>query len=247
VVAYHALTGVRPFEGVTLGELCVAIKRGEVTPPTRLRNDLGPDIDAWFARALHRDPEGRFQSAKDMAQAIEQAVGMSTTMGSTPSMVAAGAMIATFPGTALSTPPGTRARRTARRALLLLGAGAVVAGAVAVGAVLVGRSGGAAEPTAGAAVSAAATGAPTAVASGTASAVGTGRTDGGTGTARPDDGATAVVAVSSAPVADGSSAPRVGPVLSIPPLGPASAPPRILPGSSSGDERSKRAGEQLGI
>ena len=106
VVAYHALTGERPFDGVTLGELCVAIKRGEFTPPSKLRNDVSPQIDAWFMRAFAKDAEARFTSAKELAVALEAAVGVSSAMGSVPSMVASSPVLATFPGTAVSTQPG---------------------------------------------------------------------------------------------------------------------------------------------
>jgi tRNA A-37 threonylcarbamoyl transferase component Bud32 len=98
VVAYFALTGARPFEGVTLGELCVSIKRGKFVMPSVLRGDLGPDVDAWFAHAFHADLEARFRTAKELAQAFEHAVGASTVMQSTPSGVAQA--LATYGGTA---------------------------------------------------------------------------------------------------------------------------------------------------
>jgi eukaryotic-like serine/threonine-protein kinase len=132
VVAYYALTGVRPFEGTTLGELCVAIKRGTFAPPTTVGSDLPVEIDVWFARALHQDLAARFSSAKEMAQAFELAVGSSSVMSSTPSGIAA--PLQTFPGTAVSRPPH---RPGKRRAPWLIGVAAATVGLAGAAAMLV--------------------------------------------------------------------------------------------------------------
>ncbi|MBI4704774.1 MAG: protein kinase [Deltaproteobacteria bacterium] len=70
VVAYRALTGRLPFLGETLAALVIAINKAELTPPSKLRADLPPEVDAWFARALHRDVQSRFGSAKEMSLAL---------------------------------------------------------------------------------------------------------------------------------------------------------------------------------
>ena len=77
VVAYYALTGRRPFEGKTLGELCVSIKRGTFPLPSVLAGGTPPELDAWFMRAFHQDLRLRFQTAKETAQAFEEACSMS--------------------------------------------------------------------------------------------------------------------------------------------------------------------------
>ncbi|HEU4536389.1 MAG TPA: serine/threonine-protein kinase, partial [Polyangiaceae bacterium] len=74
VVAYHCLIGQVPFEGKTIGGLCVAIEKGIFVPPSRLRPGLSPAVDAWFLRALHRDPAERFASAREMGDAFVAAV-----------------------------------------------------------------------------------------------------------------------------------------------------------------------------
>lgn len=66
VVAYHGLTGVRPFDGETIGALCIAIDRAKFKPVTSLRPELPPALDRFFERALCRDPEGRFASAREL-------------------------------------------------------------------------------------------------------------------------------------------------------------------------------------
>ena len=68
VVAYECCTGRVPFAGETLGELLIALANGRFDPATAFRADLPPAIDGWFARALHRDPDARFGSAKEMAE-----------------------------------------------------------------------------------------------------------------------------------------------------------------------------------
>jgi serine/threonine-protein kinase len=74
VVAYECLTGRRPFNGDTVGAICIAIHAGEFPPPTSLRPDLPAGVDAWFARAFARDVEARFASAEDLAAALEAAM-----------------------------------------------------------------------------------------------------------------------------------------------------------------------------
>ncbi len=80
VVVYHALTGHVPFTGETLGSVAVAINSGSFVAPSKVRVDLPPAVDVWFQRALHREPERRFGSAKELAETLEVALlGQATT------------------------------------------------------------------------------------------------------------------------------------------------------------------------
>jgi serine/threonine protein kinase len=74
VVAYYALTGVRAFQGDSLASLTHSILRARVERATAVRPDLPPSIDAWFTRALAREPERRFSSAREMADSLAQAL-----------------------------------------------------------------------------------------------------------------------------------------------------------------------------
>jgi len=87
VVAYFSLTGRVPFGGETIGSLSVAVHLGAFQPPSNLRPELSPAIDAWFVRMLKRDPNDRFDSAKEMADAFEAAAMARIPM---PSMSAQG-------------------------------------------------------------------------------------------------------------------------------------------------------------
>ena len=73
VLAYEALSGVRPFEGETVGALCVSIARAKFLPPSQMVAGLPPELDGWFARAFDKQRSARFQSAPELAEAFERA------------------------------------------------------------------------------------------------------------------------------------------------------------------------------
>ncbi len=76
VVMYAVLTGRLPFDGETIGALCVAVNAGAFEPVTRFRKDVPTSLDAWFERALQRDQWRRFSSIQEMATALERSVGL---------------------------------------------------------------------------------------------------------------------------------------------------------------------------
>ncbi len=74
VATYEALTGAVPFQGETLGALCIAIVSAQFTPASVKTANLPVAMDFWFARALHVDPDQRFQTAKEFAESFSAAV-----------------------------------------------------------------------------------------------------------------------------------------------------------------------------
>src|SRR5262249_52238573 len=74
VAVYHALTGDVPFKGETVGMLSVAVHAGVFPPPSRLRPGLPSAVDAWVQRALQKDPQQRFGSARELADTLEMAL-----------------------------------------------------------------------------------------------------------------------------------------------------------------------------
>ncbi|MEP7120013.1 MAG: protein kinase [Byssovorax sp.] len=74
VVAYRATTGRLPFHGDTLGALAIKVHEGKFIPASALRPDVPPALDAWFSRALQRNPASRFASLKDLVQGLARAV-----------------------------------------------------------------------------------------------------------------------------------------------------------------------------
>ncbi|MEZ4437445.1 MAG: serine/threonine-protein kinase [Polyangiaceae bacterium] len=74
VCAYVCLTGELPFKGKDVGELCVNLLEAKFTKATMLRPSLPPEIDAFFDKALARNLEDRFQSARELASGLAKAL-----------------------------------------------------------------------------------------------------------------------------------------------------------------------------
>jgi serine/threonine-protein kinase len=94
LIAFECMTGRRPFDGTSLGQLFMSICTLPLPVPSVVaatplgegaaaaeqgkpaRSSAPPDtqvppaFDAWFARAASRDPAQRFQSAGEMAEAL---------------------------------------------------------------------------------------------------------------------------------------------------------------------------------
>jgi serine/threonine-protein kinase len=70
VLLYRALTGQMPFQGESSLDVALRIAGDACPLATSLVPDLPAEVDALFARALARDREDRFQSAREMATAI---------------------------------------------------------------------------------------------------------------------------------------------------------------------------------
>ncbi|HET9932487.1 MAG TPA: protein kinase [Polyangiaceae bacterium] len=71
VIAFECLSGTRPFDGDNL----IALGMKVCTAPTpALSHSLGlpPEFDAWFARALAKDPAHRFQTARELAEELRR-------------------------------------------------------------------------------------------------------------------------------------------------------------------------------
>src|SRR5512142_364519 len=74
VIAFEMFTGQRPFVGNALGDLVLQICVREMPVPSRLA-PVPAGFDEWFAKAAERDPERRFQSARDLANTLREVVG----------------------------------------------------------------------------------------------------------------------------------------------------------------------------
>ena len=82
VVAYECCTGRCPRPATSVGELVVAFASGPIEAPSALRLEVTPELDAWFARALHAQPDERFESTKAMAEALHVAMSTVADRGS---------------------------------------------------------------------------------------------------------------------------------------------------------------------
>jgi eukaryotic-like serine/threonine-protein kinase len=74
VVAYECFTGRVPYAAEAVEALVAAYAAETPVPPSTLRPGLPREVDAWFERALARDPSARFSSAKEMADALDEAL-----------------------------------------------------------------------------------------------------------------------------------------------------------------------------
>jgi serine/threonine protein kinase/class 3 adenylate cyclase len=70
VVLFRALTGRFPFTLESVGGLLNGSFHPPDTAPSSLVPELGPELDAFFFRALDPDPAKRFQSAQELATAF---------------------------------------------------------------------------------------------------------------------------------------------------------------------------------
>jgi serine/threonine protein kinase len=70
VVLYEMLTGVRPFAGDSLGEVCAQILTTNPIPPSKLNPTVPTAFDRILARCLAKNPEERYQSGNDLARAL---------------------------------------------------------------------------------------------------------------------------------------------------------------------------------
>jgi serine/threonine-protein kinase len=66
-VLYEMATGERPFGEVEHSQLLGAILRRPPRPPTALNPKLGPELERIIGKCLEKEPENRYQSAKDLA------------------------------------------------------------------------------------------------------------------------------------------------------------------------------------
>jgi serine/threonine-protein kinase len=91
-MTYECLTG-RPVWNTDQGVAMTfaAIAASPLPTPSDMRSDLPPSFDAWFKKALQRDPAARFQTAKELADALAKALDTPpislVNMSGTPSQI----------------------------------------------------------------------------------------------------------------------------------------------------------------
>lgn len=76
-VLYEAITGVPPFDlppGATIAAAVRLVLTHEPRPPSQLREDLPPTVEAFLLRAIARDRADRFQDAEEMREAATPAL-----------------------------------------------------------------------------------------------------------------------------------------------------------------------------
>jgi eukaryotic-like serine/threonine-protein kinase len=134
VLAYQTLTGMYPFSDESAGSPFEALRSGRFLPPSRHRAELPPEVDAWFRKALCREPKERFQTAREMAASFQDAITrevtstLRSTIGPPPHAVPPGSP----PGAGSAGRSAARPQEGRRRSLawaLVLTGGALLVGA----------------------------------------------------------------------------------------------------------------------
>ncbi|RYZ05139.1 MAG: serine/threonine protein kinase [Myxococcales bacterium] len=73
VITCECMTGVRPFDGSTYGELLLNICARPIAPPSS-QGFMLRGFDEWFAKATNREAEQRFASAQELVSALRDVV-----------------------------------------------------------------------------------------------------------------------------------------------------------------------------
>jgi len=79
VITYRALTGQLPFPGDTLPTVMIGICKNDPDPPRKHVPSLPPALDDFFAQALAKPRDERFDSATQLAHALAHALDMGPT------------------------------------------------------------------------------------------------------------------------------------------------------------------------
>jgi eukaryotic-like serine/threonine-protein kinase len=74
VIAYGLLTGTKPFDGSTAATIMQQALNQRPADPSSLNSKLSPQMDRVLQQALAKNPEERFQSAREFSEAFRLAV-----------------------------------------------------------------------------------------------------------------------------------------------------------------------------
>ncbi|HEX7419069.1 MAG TPA: protein kinase [Thermoanaerobaculia bacterium] len=97
VVLYQMATGRLPFRGETVTETMTQIIRDEPPDPTTINRALSPGLTAIIARCLRKPREQRFDSAAEVAAALDAQLAKSTTAPMTSGAGSAAPTVLTAP------------------------------------------------------------------------------------------------------------------------------------------------------
>jgi len=76
VIAYRCIVGTLPFEGEAVGDLLVKLCTAPIPVPSEIAPDVPPSFDAWFKKALTREPAERFQTAAQLSESLAAVCGL---------------------------------------------------------------------------------------------------------------------------------------------------------------------------
>ncbi len=73
-VLFHMLTGRPPFDCESVGEFIAAHLKDEPQPPSTIEPSVRPAVDEIVMRCLAKNPDDRYQTARDLQGAIEDVI-----------------------------------------------------------------------------------------------------------------------------------------------------------------------------
>lgn len=74
VILFRALLGRLPFEGMVAIEILDALANDPIPVPSSVEPSVPTEVDRFFARALAREPDERFQTVREMTAAFHRLV-----------------------------------------------------------------------------------------------------------------------------------------------------------------------------
>ncbi len=128
-ICYEAMTGTQPFLGENYAAVIQSIINGTIPPPSRIREEIGPQAEAIVMKALSREPGKRFRTAGEMAHAIEAYLGQEKILGIRDKLK----RLAAGEEAAVSHAAAPKARRARRRVLPAAVAVVAIGAALAIG------------------------------------------------------------------------------------------------------------------
>ena len=100
-VLYEAATGQLPFDGPDAVSVAMKQVQEEPLPPSQVKPDISPDLEAIILKAMDKNPYNRFQTARDMKQALDDFL-----MGRPVNIVGAAGGFASAPTSVMGSVPG---------------------------------------------------------------------------------------------------------------------------------------------
>src|SRR5712692_6887484 len=80
VILYEMLSGQRPFRGDSAGEIMASILKEDPPDLSATNQNISPGLERLVRHCLEKNPERRFQSARDLAYDLEGLSGVSGTV-----------------------------------------------------------------------------------------------------------------------------------------------------------------------
>jgi serine/threonine protein kinase len=135
VIGYRCIVGELPFEGQAVGDLLVNICTADVPVASQIVPDLPAGFDEWVRKALAKEPDARFQSARGLADELARLAGLDPRSAAAAALSSSGGGVASarqVPESAegTSAPLTTTLNRNPKRRPLVLGIAAFAAAAV---------------------------------------------------------------------------------------------------------------------